>query len=299
MAEKPVDFDAMFEEGKARQDAWANAPIHDASAMPFTALFKEADAENLRNNPDAGPDNMLSNLPAAKVIIEQEAAVAKDFADGKITQEEFDSFRALAEEKIGEMKQDLGEDIGAWHDAMQGSIADGGDTLTAFKEDHPDFANAIRETENGRAEVDASSFRDVADATQVLVEVVDPMMDSTLDMVEDVNVTVTEHTSDAASALVEARAEMSNADPVVIDAARQSVEVAREGNEAYLNKIEASIEVGRDNWDKAQEQAADAVNSMYEFADAHDGEVIEAQVYVIEDTDFDDQVQEDTQTAEA
>ena len=76
--------------------------------MPYTTMILENEAAMAKEYPDAVAGD---RHPLAQFIIDQETAVAQDYAAGNISEAEFNEFKALSESRMEAMQDSLEKEI--------------------------------------------------------------------------------------------------------------------------------------------------------------------------------------------
>lgn len=233
--------------------------------MPYTTALLEGEAEQRREHPElAGQDRH----PLSQFIIDQETAVARDFHEGRISQEEFDAFKALSQERVDTLREglvedigELGEDVQAWEDRFSVSLQD-------FKAEHHDEMDRLVETARVR-ELDGAdmSLKLAADVLGVTVDAADNLFERLPPHVHDLLDTLEDRTTEAAQDLLDARGELSSSaahdlerDQGRLDELMPVVEAefdtAHEGVDAGFDRIDAEFDKAHDVVEAARDHAA-------------------------------------------
>jgi archaellum component FlaC len=287
------------------------AEVQLPEEMPFTKLVREAEAQEAARQQemqakldaehadtpgwvgrpdqakDQPPPEKLSESPLIQLMVEQEAGVARDHAAGKITDEDYQSFRDMSQGKIEEFQshlQDAGKDI------VEGLREWTGDAKQAFehlKEEQPDL---IKELESGHPKLEA-----VADTLEAL-EVIHPLIDTALEGADEIVEVIGDDLPSMARDFVDARANMEGTDPAEIEGAQARLETVTADFDAKIDGAHDSIDAAREKIDADFEAYGEAVDQMHDYAAEHpDAEVR----YQIHDAQIDDEIEEDTGVVDA
>lgn len=278
--------------------------------MPFTKLVREAEAaevERLAKEHDRieaehantpgwvgkpeqtqTPQEKISDAPLVQFMMEQEAAVARDHAEGRISDADYQSFRDLGETRIGEFRehvQDAGKDmVEGLRDWVDGDLKNAAEHL---KEEHPDL---VAELESGHPKLET-----VADTLEA-IEVIKPGIDVALDGVDDIVEVIGNDLPSMARDFVDARAQMEGVDPAEIEAAQGKLEDVAGQFEAKIDETHEALDTARDKLDESFEAYGEAVDQMHDYAEAHpDAEVR----YQIHDAQIDEEIEEETGVVDA
>lgn len=278
--------------------------------MPFTKLVREAEAQEAERlakeheRIEAGhadtpgwvgkpeqtqpPAEKLSDAPLVQFMMEQEAAVARDHAEGRISDADYQSFRELGETRIGEFRehvQDAGKDmVEGLREWVDGDLKNAAEHL---KEEHPEL---IAELESGHPKLET-----VADTLEAM-EVIKPGIDVALDGVDEIVEVIGTDMPSMARDFVDARAQMEGVDPAEIEAAQGKLEDVSGQFEAKIDETHEALDTARDKIDESFEAYSEAVDQMHDYAEAHpDAEVR----YQIHDAQIDDEIEEETGVVDA
>lgn len=271
--------------------------------MPFTKLVREAEAAavnqeaaaNLKAQEEPGwvrepqpPQEKLSEAPLIKLMVEQESAVARDFAEGRITEEDYQSFRELSETKIEEFKthlQDTGQEI---VESFKEWVPDAKEAFAELQAKHPDL---IEELESGHPKIGVVA--DTLDMAQVVIE---PLVDKSLEGADELVGVIGTDLPTMAQDLVDARANMEGADKAeVADAQTRLDGVTTEWNEKF-EQADTAIDAAREKLEADFDQFETAVDEMHARAEENpDAEVI----MQIHEADLDEEIEEETGVVDA
>jgi exonuclease VII small subunit len=278
--------------------------------MPFTKLVREAEAADAkmqaeqlakyeaehRDTPEwvgrppqepPAAQEKLTEAPLIKFMLEQDAAVARDHADGRISDADYQSYRELSETRIADVREHLQESGKDMVEGLREWAGDAKDTFEQLKEEHPDL---VAELESGHPKLET-----VADTLEA-IEVVHPLLDTALDGVDQMVGVVGDDLPSMARDLVDARAQMEGVDSAEIEAAQAKLESVTSEFEAKIEDSHESIDAAREKIDADFEAFGDAVDQMHDYAEAHpDAEVI----YQIHDAQIDEEIEEETGVVDA
>lgn len=287
----------------------AEAP-QQSTEMPFAHLVREAEAaeaERLAKEHDRieaehantpgwvgkpeqnqPPAEKISDAPLVQFMLEQEAAVARDHAEGRISDADYQSFRDMTETRIGEFRehmQDAGKDmVEGLREWVDGDLRSAAEHL---KEEHPEL---VAELESGHPKLET-----VADTLEA-IEAVKPAIDVVFDGVDGMVDVVGDDMPSMARDFVDARAQMEGVDPAEIEAAQGRLEEVSGAFEAKIDEAHESIDAARDKMDENFEAYGEAVDQMHDYAEAHpDAEVR----YQIHDAQIDEEIEEETGVVDA
>jgi ElaB/YqjD/DUF883 family membrane-anchored ribosome-binding protein len=256
------------------------------SVGPFTEAYTKAQADFLKTHPEAANQPVA---PLVQLMLDQEAATAKDFTEGKISQAEYDGFLAKSESGLSDFRDHLHE---AGKDIVQNFedwAHDAKEEFDTLKQDHPEVVQAL-ETGHVTAADGAVTF-------EFAVNVVEPLVDTVFDSVDVIIDHIDTGLSDAAATLVDARnslpcvdAEERSANLALLDAAQGDWHQVLDGGKDALASAH----------DKISEdfgQAHDVVDAFRDYAADHPDAVLIDQT--IDAPDVQQQIQHESDLAEA
>jgi ribosome-associated translation inhibitor RaiA len=279
------------------------ADLKTVEEMPFTKVVREAEEAAAKQQAEAEAkaqeipgwvrdtppaQEKMSEAPLIKLMVEQEAAVARDYAEGRITEADYQSFREMSETKIEEFRthleetgQDIGESFKEWAPGAKDAFAD-------LQAKHPDLIN---ELESGHPNLGVVA--DTLDTVQVVVE---PLIEKSLDGADQLVEVIGTDLPNMAQDFVDARANMEGADKAeVADAQTRLDGVTTEWNEK-IEAADVAIDAAREKLEADFDAFETVVDDMHAKAEADpDAEVI----MQIHEADLDEEIEEETGVADA
>lgn len=285
------------------------AEVQLPEEMPFTKLVREAEAAEVArlakehdrieaehaNTPGwvgkpeqtQPPAEKISESPLVQLMLEQEAAVARDHAAGKISDADYQSFRDMSSEKIEEFRghiQEAGQDIG---EGLREWVEDAKGAVDHLKEEQPELA---KEWESGHPKLET-----VADTLE-FIEVVHPLIDTALEGADEMVGVIGADLPSMARDFVDARANMEGVDPAEIESAQARLETTTAEFDAKIETAHEAIGEAREKVDAEFETFGEAVDQLHDYAEAHP----EAELhYQIHDAQIDDEIEEETGVVDA
>lgn len=270
--------------------------------MPFTKLVREAEEQAAKQEAEAlakaqeepgwiretpVPQERMGESPLIKLMVEQESAVARDFAEGRITEADYTAFRELSETKIEEFKehlQDTGKDI---VEGLEEWAPDAKEAGQHLMEKHPDLVDQF---ESGHPKLAV-----VADTLEML-EVTEPLMQKVLDGADEMVEIIGSDLPSMAQDFVDARANMEGVDKAeVADAQTRLDGVTTEWNEKF-EQADIAIDAAREKLEADFDAYETAVDELQAKAEANpDAEVI----MQIHEADLDEEIEDETGIVEA
>lgn len=270
--------------------------------MPFTKLVREAEEQAVKQQAEADakaaevpgwvretppPQDKFSEAPLIKLMVEQEAAVARDYADGRITEADYQSFRDLSTGKIEELKthlQETGQDLVA---SLEEWVPDAKEAGKELMEKHPDLAEQF---ESGHPKLAV-----VADTLEML-EVTEPLVNKVLDGADEMIEVVGADLPNMAQELVDARANMEGSDKADVAEAQTRLDGATADWDEKFEKADIALDEARVKVEEGFDAYETAVDEMHAKAEANpDAEVI----IQIHEADLDEEIEEETGVVDA
>lgn len=235
---------------------------------PFTELYTQAQAQYVKEHPEAAKEPVL---PLVQVILDQEAAAAKDFAAGKLSAEEYEGFVAKCESQVDAFKAEIKEAGLEIVENFKDWAHDARDEFDVLKDDHPEL---IQNAENGHLTV-----AQAADAGEFAINVVEPLAHTAFDSVVVLTDHITEGLGAAAANIVEARNELSSVDQVEREANLAQLDKALEACAVDVETIHETFDALHDKIDAEISQARDAIEAAHDYGEAHpDAEIFSGQI---------------------
>lgn len=279
------------------------AETKHSDEMPFTKLVREAEEANAKQQAEAEAkaqevpgwvrepspaQEPLGEAPLIKLMVEQEAAVARDFAEGRITEADYQSFRELSETKIEEFQSHLQEKGESIVDGLKEWAPDAVGAIEQLKEKHPDF---IDELDSGHPKLAV-----VADTLETVQAVVEPLAGQMIDGVDELVEVIGTDLPDLAQSFVDARKEMEGVDAAEVEAAQEKLDTVSAEWNAKFEEIDANLDVAREKMEADFDKFELAVDEMQAKAEANpDAEVITQ----IHEAQIDDVIEEETGIVDA
>ncbi len=263
--------------------------------MPYTTMILESEAEFLKENPDAVAGD---RHPLAQFIIDQETAVAQDYAAGKISEAEFNDFKALSEGRIEAMQDSLEKEIDELSEDGEAWADDFVKELEGFGSEHKAEIEKLVETAKERdLEACDVSLHLAADYLGTTFEGVDKLFEMLPPHLHDVIDVIENETLDTAHAMVDAREELDSAEEHNLDGERAELEEIQPVFEAQIDDVHEAIDDSFDRIDADIEKAKDFADTAREHAELNPDTTVEHFPYQItEDYDAIDQMEEDVGT---
>ncbi len=270
--------------------------------MPFTKVVREAEESAARQQAEAEAkaqeipgwvretppaQEKMSEAPLIKLMVEQEAAVARDYAEGRITEADYQSFRDMSEAKIEEFKthlQETGQDI---VESFKEWTPEAVEAINDLKEKHPDL---VEEMESGHPKLAV-----VADTLETL-EVFEPLMEKGLDGADQLVEVIGTDLPSMAQDFVDARANMEGADQAEVADAQTRLETVTTEWDAKMEEADVAIDSARDKLEADFDVYSEKVDELQAQAEANpDAEVI----MQIHEADLDEEIEEETGVTDA
>ncbi|MDZ4778313.1 MAG: hypothetical protein SGJ23_16140 [Alphaproteobacteria bacterium] len=270
--------------------------------MPFTKVVREAEESAARQQAEAEAkaqeipgwvretppaQEKMSEAPLIKLMVEQEAAVARDYAEGRITEADYQSFRDMSEAKIEDFKthlQETGQDI---VESFKEWTPEAVEAINDLKEKHPDL---VEEMESGHPKLAV-----VADTLETL-EVFEPLMEKGLDGADQLVEVIGTDLPSMAQDFVDARANMEGADQAEVADAQTRLETVTTEWDAKMEEADVAIDSARDKLEADFDVYSEKVDELQAQAEANpDAEVI----MQIHEADLDEEIEEETGVTDA
>jgi len=274
-----------------------------ADEMPFTKLVREAEEADAKQRAEAQAEAQeipgwvretppqqenMSDAPLIKLMVEQEAAVARDYAEGRITEVDYQSFRDLSESRIEAFRTHLDETGQGIVESFKEWAPDAISAFEGLKEKHPDL---VDELESGHPNLGVVA--DTLDTVQVIVE---PLLEKSLDGADEVVDVIGTDLPNMAQDFVEARANMEGTDKAEVADAQARLDGVTADWEAKMEEADVSIDAAREKLESDFDAYEAAVDELHLKAEADpDAEVITQ----IHEAQIDDMIEEETGVTDA
>lgn len=253
---------------------------------PFTDAYNQGHAAWIKDHPEAAKEPIA---PLVQLMLDQEAATAKDFAEGRISKEEYDGFTAKSQAALDDFRAEMHEAGLELVENFKDWAHDTKDEFDNLKQDHPE---AIQALESGHV-----TAADGAVAVEFLVNIAEPLVDTALDSVDVVIDHVDTGLSDAAAALVEARNSLPSVDETERDANLARLDAAQGDWHDSMGKAHDSVAAAHDKVSDDFGKAHDGVDAFHGYADEHPDVVLIDQT--IDAPDVRQQINQESDFADA
>lgn len=260
--------------------------------MPYTTVILENEADYAQENPEAAQED---RHPLAQFIIDQETAVVRDYLEGRISEEEFNSFKELSEARIESMEESIDKEIEELGDDAEGVLSEIHIELGKFKEEHGAELEKLMDTVKEREPTsDDVSLHMTADLLGVVFEGTDKVYEMLPPHLHDLFDVVESEALGTAHELLEAREELSSADDHNFDTDRRELDAIEPVFEADIDTAHENIDDAFERIDQDLEEAKEFVETAKEHAELNPGLTVEHMPYQItEDYDAVDQMEEE------
>jgi hypothetical protein len=264
-----------------------------AANMPYTALILEGEAKQRENNPDA----QVERPEHLQFIIDQEAAVQRDFDSGRISQADYDSFRELSTERVEEIRAEVGVEVDEYVADVKETLEPRIDELKGELDHFKEMTDPHRDQMEELNALASSGQLDAGDVPLGLAaDVIEPSLDvaeTGVDMMDDVTGLVGEHlpeivdvavdnSQETAHAFIDARANMEGVDQAEISAAREQLGALDAGLDEQMDtfnkEFDGAMERADDYYDWQREQideGRDQVDAIRDYVEEHPDATVE------------------------
>ena len=261
--------------------------------MPYTTLILENEAQYAKENPDAAVGD---RHPLAQFIIDQETAVAQDYAAGKISEAEFSAFKEMSQERIDSMGERLEEEFDELTEDAEPVVQEFVKDLEQVGEDHKvELSDLAAKVKEGQLEASDISLNLAADYLGTTFEGVDKVFELMPPHLHDLVDVIETETLDTAHAMVDAREDMESAQEHNLDGERAELDAIQPTFEAEIDDVHEAIDDSFEKMDVEIEEAKDFADTAREHAERDPDTTAEHFPYQItEDYDATDQMEEET-----
>ncbi|MEO0421050.1 MAG: hypothetical protein AAF184_01860 [Pseudomonadota bacterium] len=266
--------------------------------MPFTTMILEAEAAE-RNNPEAPPQEERSDL--AQFIIDQETAVARDYHAGLITKEEFEGYKADAQDRFDNMVDKLSTEIEEFGDDFEDWGKDFEVSVKDFADEHGGEIESIVDLAKTR-ELEAKdvSLHLMADAMGLGVDGVDDLLERMPPHLHDIVDALGEETVGVAHHLLDAREELSSADQHDLSRDEARLEEIEPVFEAQIDEAHEGIDQDFERIDNDLGIVQDYVEAAQDHGENYPELTVEHMPYrTTEDYDLPEQIEDETGITDA
>lgn len=263
--------------------------------MPYTTMILENEAEYAKEHPEAQAGD---RHPLAQFIIDQETAVAQDYAAGEISEDEFNAFKEMSENRIEAMGDRLGEEFDELTEDAEPVVQDFVKDLERFDQDHKvEMDELVAKAKEGQLEASDISLNLAADYLGTTFEGVDKIFEVMPPHLHDLIDVIETETLDTAHAMLDAREELDSAEDHNLDGERAELESIQPTFEAEIDDVHEAIDDSFERIDVEIEEAKDFADTAQEHAERDPDTTAEHFPYQItEDYDAIDQMEEETGT---
>ena len=261
--------------------------------MPYTTAILEGEAQSNRDNPELRGEE---RHPLSQFLIDQETAVVRDFIEGRITEEEFESFKEMSAQKLEDLRDraetefdELDEDLGDWEADLEVNIQ-------AFGEEHgTEIKDIVDASKVRELTADDLSLHMTSDLLALGVNALDGALEKMPPHIHDLVNVVEEESLGAAHAMLEARGELSSADEHNLDGQRDRLEEIEPTFEAEVEEVHEAVDDAFEKIDKDLEKAQDSIATAQEHAERDPGTTAEHYPYqTIEDQKLTEQIEDES-----
>lgn len=259
--------------------------------MPFTNTLLEGEAEM---NAEQGHQGERHDL--MQFIIDQETAVAKDYLNGDISEQEFNDFKEFSENRLESLQEAIGKEVEELEESGEEWQSDFVSSLEAFGKEHNSEVLQLVEISKER-DLEASdlSLHLISDAMKVGVDGIDQLYEILPPHLHDIVDVLEVEVLETAHDMVDARAELSSADEHNLDGDRAELEAIEPTVEAEFDAVHESIDTDFERIDVEIERAKEFVDTAQEHAELDPETTVEHMPYqTIEDYDLMEQTEEET-----
>ncbi len=263
--------------------------------MPYTTMILENEAAMAKEYPDAVAGD---RHPLAQFIIDQETAVAQDYAAGNISEAEFNEFKALSESRMEAMQDSLEKEIDELAEDGEDWVKDFSAEFEKLGVEHKgEFDDLIATAKERGLEASDISLHLAADYLGTTFEGVDKLCEMLPPHIHDVVDVIETETLDTAHAFLDAREELESADEHNLDGERAELETIQPTFEAEIDDAHEAIDDAFEEIDVEIEDAKEFANTAREHAEMNPDTTVEHFPYQITD-DYDaiDQMEEEVGT---
>ncbi len=287
--EKTTDQDAPAELGP---NMWFTE-----YGMPFTTMILEAEAEE-RANPEV---EAQSRSELAQFIIDQETAVARDYHAGLISREEFDSYKADAQDRFDNMVdkistevEEFGDEVEDWGEDFEVSVKD-------FAGEHDKEITSIVDLAKTRdVEAKDVSLHLMADAMGLGVNGVDDLLERVPPHLHDIVEAIGDETIGVAHHLLEAREGLSSADEHDFSGDEARLETIEPVFEAQIDSVHEDIDEDFERIDNDLGIVQDYVEAAQDHGELNPELTVEHMPYrTTEDYDLPEEIEDETGITDA
>ena len=259
--------------------------------MPYTTAILKGEAESNRENPEQRGEE---RHPVSQFLMDQETAVARDYHDGKITKEEFESFKELSAQKLESLQDrvetetdELDEDLEDWENDL-------GVEVKAFADEHgKELGDIVDVAKVRELSPDDLSLHMTSDLLGMSIDALDGVLERLPPHIHDVIDVVEEESLDAAHALLDARGELSSADEHNLETQRERLEEIEPAFEAEIDDVHEAVDTGFERIDKDLEIVQDEISIAQEHGERNPDTTIEHAPYkTIEDQQLNKEIED-------
>lgn len=265
--------------------------------MPYTTAILEAEAADNREHPeDAGqPRHEL-----AQFIIDQETAVARDYHEGRISEDEFNAFKEKSQEMLDASIEKMDTEIEEFEDDLSDWGKDFEVSVNAFGDEHKveikelsDLAHADKLTKED------ISLHLVGDAIALNVDGIDDLLERVPPHLHDVVNTIRDETLGNARELLDERGELSSADEHDLAKEEAALDAIEPVFEADVDEVHEAIDEDFERIDQAIGDVQDYVGDVQEHGERNPELTVEHMpTRHVDDYDLPDQIEEETGIAD-
>lgn len=259
--------------------------------MPFTNILLESEAEMA-----AEDGNRVERHEVMQFIIDQETAVAKDYLNGDISEQEFNDFKEFSETRLESLQDAIGKEVDELEEDGEDWQSDFVSSIEAFGKEHGQEVLQLVEISEER-DLTASdlSLHLVSDALKMGVDGIDQLYEILPPHLHDIVDVLEVEILDTAHDMVEARADLSSADEHNLDGDRAELEAIAPTLEAEFDDAHEAIDTVFERIDVEIEHVKEVVDTAREHAELDPETTVEHMPYqTIEDYDLMEQTEDET-----
>ena len=259
--------------------------------MPFTTTLLESEAEV-----NAEEGSRIERHDLMQFIIDQETAVAKDYLNGDISEQEFNDFKEFSENRLESVQEAIGKEIEELEEDGEEWQSDFVSSLEAFGKEHGQEVLQLVEISKERdLEANDLSLHLISDVMKVGVDGIDELYEILPPHLHDIVNVFEEQVLETAHDMVDARAELSSADEHNLDRDRAELEAIEPTVEAEFDELHEAIDTEFERIDVEIGHAQEFIDTAREHAELDPETTVEHMPYqTIEDYDLMEQTEDET-----
>ena len=266
--------------------------------MPYTTAILENEAASNREDPELRGEE---RHPVSQFLIDQETAVVRDFIDGKISKEEFESFKELSAQKLEALQDKVEIETDELEEDLEDWEADLGVEVQAFGKEHgTELTNIVDVAKVKELTADDLSLHMTSDLLGLQINALDDVLERLPPHLHDVINVVEAESLEAAHALLDARGELSSADEHNLDGQRERLDEIEPAFEAEVDTIHDAIDTGFGRVDNELGKVQDTIATAQEHGERNPDTTVDHFPFkTIEDQQLNEQIEHESGTTDA